>query len=111
MPGQVWRWPGHGVETHYVLLGQNEREVWTTAGFVWDKESGEFWRAPDMLFSDADLAEAKFIGRLPLSPTGSQELPPLPEPDNSYVIDGPDRFNAKQMHAYAHAAIAQATGA
>ncbi|CAB4146215.1 hypothetical protein UFOVP1147_53 [uncultured Caudovirales phage] len=28
---------------------------------------------------------------------------PLPEPDMSYVIDGPAKYNAQQMHQYAAA--------
>ena len=28
---------------------------------------------------------------------------PLPEPDMSYVIDGPLKYNAQQMHEYADA--------
>lgn len=39
------------------------------------------------------------------APAEAHGLPPLPEPDNSYVIDGPDRFNGDQMRAYARAAL------
>ena len=31
---------------------------------------------------------------------------PLPEPDMSYVIDGPAKYNAQQMHQYAAAVSA-----
>jgi len=31
---------------------------------------------------------------------------PLPEPDMSYVIDGPSKYNAQQLHAYAVAVSA-----
>lgn len=34
---------------------------------------------------------------------------PLPEPDMSYVIDGPAKYNAQQMHQYAAAENAALT--
>jgi len=34
------------------------------------------------------------------------KLPPLPEPDMSYVIDGPAKYNADQMRAHAAAVSA-----